>query len=80
MVVSTIKCPSCATEGRISFLSPDYEGPYTCWKCHALFSIKIQDGQLKSCQPLSREELQRQQEIEAMKAKFRRSPADKDKA
>jgi len=80
MVVSTIKCPSCATEGRISFVSPDYEGPYTCWKCHALFSIRIQDGQLKSCQPLSKEELQRRQEAEALKAKFRQRPSDKDKS
>jgi len=71
MTVSIIKCPSCAAESRISFVSPDYEGPYTCWKCHALFSITIQDGQLESCQPLSKEELQRRQEAEALKAKFK---------
>ena len=76
----TIKCPGCATEGRISFVDPDFEGPYTCWKCHGLFSIKVQAGQLTSCQPLSREEFQRQQEIEALKSQFRRSPADEDKA
>lgn len=76
----TIKCPSCATEGRISFVDPDFEGPYTCWKCHGLFSIKVQAGRLTSCQPLSREEFQRQQEIEALKSQFRRSPADEDKA
>ena len=76
----TIKCPSCATEGRISFVDPDFEGPYTCWKCHGLFSIKVQAGQLTSCQPLSREEFQRQQEIEDLKAQFRRNPSDEDKA
>ena len=76
----TIKCPSCATEGRISFVDPDFEGPYTCWKCHGLFSIKVQAGQLTSCQPLSREEFQKQQEIEALKAQFRRNPSDEDKA
>ena len=75
----TIKCPSCATEGRISFVDPDFEGPYTCWKCHGLFSIKVQAGQLTSCQPLSREDFQKQQEIEALKAQFRRNPSDEDK-
>ena len=78
MVVLTIKCPSCATEGSISFVDPDYEGPYACWKCHALFSIRIKDNQLESWQPLSKEELQRQQEAEALKAKFRRQPSDRD--
>ena len=72
MAVLMIKCPSCAAESRVSFVSSDYEGPYTCWKCQALFSITIQGGQLKSCQPLSKEELQRRQEAEALKAKFRR--------
>ena len=80
MALFIITCPSCAAESRISLVNPDYEGPYTCWKCHGLFSIRVEAGQLKSCQPLSKEELQRQQEIEALKAKFRRSPSDKDKA
>jgi hypothetical protein len=38
----------------------------------------MQDGQLKSCHPLSKEELQRRQEAEALKAKFRQRPSDKD--
>jgi|CryGeyStandDraft_7_1057128.scaffolds.fasta_scaffold197289_2 hypothetical protein len=78
MAVSKIKCPSCGTEGTLSLLNPDYEGPYTCWKCRALFSIRIQDGQLRSWQALSQEELQRRQEAEALKAKFRRHSLGKD--
>jgi hypothetical protein len=49
----------------------DYEGPFSCWKCHNLFSITIQGQQVKSWQPLSREEFQRQQEAEDLKAKLR---------
>ena len=78
MVALTIKCPNCATEGSISFVDLDYEGPYACWKCHALFSIRIQEGQLKSWQPLSKEELQKQQEAEALKAKFKQHPSGED--
>ena len=74
----TIKCPKCATEGRVSFIKPDYEGPYKCWKCQGIFSIKVQAGQVKSCEPLSPEDLQKIQEIEALKAKFSRNSPGKD--
>ena len=82
-----IECPKCKTEGNFSLADVSYEGPYKCWKCKALFTIKIKNDKLQSCEPLSQEELDRQQEekggqqedsdmqreIEALKAKFRRS-------
>lgn len=67
-----IKCPECETEGSISLADKIYEGPYRCWKCRGLFTINIENDMLKSCEPLSQEEFDRQQEIEALKAKFRR--------
>jgi len=70
----TIKCPKCGTEGSLSLVELTYEGPYRCWKCRELFSIKIEDNELKSCEPLSQEEFERIQEIEALKAKFRKPP------
>ena len=78
MVLMTIKCPVCATNGTISFLERDYAGPYKCWKCHGLFEITIHDGQLTSCQPLSEEELQKIQEAEDLRKKFSRSSEDND--
>lgn len=72
MATVKIKCPSCGTEGTLSLVETNYEGPYTCWNCRAYFFIKILDGQLKSLQALSQEELRRQQEVEALKARFRR--------
>ena len=73
-----IKCPECATEGKMSLVESIYEGPYKCWKCRALFTIKLENSELKSCEPLSQEELDREQEeldrqkeVEALKAKFR---------
>jgi DNA-directed RNA polymerase subunit RPC12/RpoP len=67
-----IKCPDCDTEGTISLLEADYNGPYRCWKCKKLFMIVLEGNELKSCEPLSDESLQKLQEIEALKKKFKR--------
>ena len=71
----TIKCPECDAETKLSFVDSSYEGPRRCWKCRSLFTIKIVNDELKSCEPLSEEEYERQQEIAAMKAKMRRNDA-----
>jgi len=66
-----IKCLKCGTEGSLSLVEVRYQGPYRCWKCRELFTIKIENNELKSCEPLSQEEFDRQQEIEDLKAKFK---------
>ena len=67
-----IKCPKCGTEGSMSLTDASYQGPYRCWKCRELFNIKMENNELKSCEPLSEEEFQKQQEIEDLKQKFKR--------
>jgi len=67
-----IKCPKCDSEGTISLLETDYNGPYRCWKCRELFFIILEDNELRSCEPLSDESLKKMQEIEELKKKFRR--------
>lgn len=67
-----INCPACDTVGTTSFVETRYSGPYKCWKCKALFTVEIEDGALKSCAPLSEEDFKKQQEIEALRAKFKR--------
>jgi DNA-directed RNA polymerase subunit RPC12/RpoP len=74
----TIKCPNCSSEGKVSFIKPDYEGPYKCWKCQKIFSIKVRGGQVISCEPLSADDLQRVQEIEALKSRYSKNPPAKD--
>jgi len=82
----TIKCPSCGTEGSQSLLEPTYRGPYRCWKCRELFSIRIENNQVMSFEPITEEQLKEQQaqhqqeeeqrqQIEALKARFRK-PSD----
>jgi len=66
----TITCPSCSTDGKFSVLDSGFDGPYKCWKCRELFSLKIENNKVVSCEPLSQEEFEKQQEVEALKAKF----------
>ena len=70
-MLAKIKCPKCETEGSLSLVESSYQGPYRCWKCRKLFTIKMLNNELKSCKPLNQEELDRQQEIEDLKAKFK---------
>jgi hypothetical protein len=67
-----IRCPKCQNDGTISLLEADYQGPYRCWKCREMFSIVLEDNKLTSCEPLSEEEFQKMQEVEALRKKFRR--------
>ena len=71
-MIVKIKCPKCGTEGSLSLVESNYQGPYRCWKCRELFTLKLENNELKSCEPLSKEEFDKLQEMEAMKAKFKR--------
>jgi transposase-like protein len=71
-----IKCPKCGTESSMSLTQPTYEGPYRCWKCKENFSIKIVGNKLESCEPLSQEEFERRQQLDALKAKLGKPPQD----
>ncbi|MFC1918475.1 hypothetical protein ACFLUN_00415 [Chloroflexota bacterium] len=66
-----VKCPKCQTDGSISIAELNYKGPYRCWKCRELFTIELANNELKSCEPLSQEEFDKQQELESLKAKFK---------
>lgn len=65
----------------MSLVEPRYEGPYRCWKCRALFTIELNDNELTFCEPLSEEELQKQQEMKAVQDKLKRQfPGRQDTA
>ncbi len=55
----TIKCPDCNTESILSLRDQHFQGPYRCWKCRALFTIVVDNNEIKSCKPLSQEEFER---------------------
>lgn len=68
-----IMCPECKTEGSFYLAESSYEGPYRCWKCRALFAIRMENNELKSFEPLSQEDFEEQQRIEALRAKFKKT-------
>lgn len=67
-----IKCPACQTEGTLSLIESSYDGPYRCWRCRALFTIELKNNEPISCEPLSEEDLQKQQEEKAIQDKLKR--------
>ena len=71
-MLTKIKCPKCNTDGTFSLSDPIFDGPYKCWKCRELFHVRIEHNVLKSCEPMSGDELEQFQQAEALKNKFRR--------
>jgi len=67
-----IKCSKCETDGSFSLADLVYEGPYRCWKCRELFIIKMKNNKLLSIEAISEEEFDRQMEIQALKARYRK--------
>ena len=65
-----IKCTRCGSEGALSLSDPSYEGPYRCWKCRELFTIRLEGNELKSCEPLSEADFEKQQEIHNLRSRF----------
>lgn len=72
--MQTIACPQCGQEIQVFLLESAYQGPLKCAKCKGLFKISIEGEKIKSWEPMTEEELKAAQEMEALKAKFRRSP------
>ena len=67
---SKIKCPKCGTEGQMSLTIEVYRGPYRCWKCHELFSLHLESGEVKSIEPLSQDDMQKLEQIRTLKDRF----------
>lgn len=64
-----IVCPACGTASAFFLAQTRYQGPYRCWKCSEYCTIKVGNGKLKSCQPLSQADYKRQQEKKAVRRK-----------
>ena len=68
----TMKCPKCDAESKLSFVGNSYEGPRRCWKCHELFTVVIRNNMLISCETLSQEDFEKQQNIKALQDKYKK--------
>ncbi|MBN1190552.1 MAG: hypothetical protein JXA46_12425 [Dehalococcoidales bacterium] len=51
-----IKCPACNSDSSFFIAKKVFQGPFRCWNCKALFSVKVKEGDLEFCEPLSQED------------------------
>jgi hypothetical protein len=56
----TIKCPACNTDSSFFIAKSVFQGPFRCWKCKALFNVKVKDSELQLCEPLSQEDFDKE--------------------
>ncbi len=56
-----VVCPRCNTEGSFSLTQDVFSGPFRCWKCRELFTIRIENGVLTSCETMT---VQQQQDFD----------------
>jgi len=59
-----IQCPGCGMKAGFLLAQSAYEGSFRCGKCRGLFTIRIANRKLKSIEPLSEEEFEKQQQVE----------------
>ncbi len=72
----TIKCPACNTDSSFFILKEVFQGPFRCWKCKALYTVKVRSGDLEICEPLSQEDFDKQKAAkEARKKKAKEKTA-----
>ncbi len=64
-----IKCSACNTDSSFFVAKNVFQGPFRCWKCKALFTIKVRDGEIQVCEPLSAEDFEKQKAAKAAKKK-----------
>ena len=72
----TIKCPACNTNSSFFIIKEVFKGPFRCWKCKALYTVKVRNGDLEICEPLSQEDFDKQKAAkEARKKKAKEKTA-----
>jgi hypothetical protein len=64
-----IKCPACNTDSSFFIAKKIFQGPFRCWKCKAMCTIKVRDGELEVCEPLSNEDFEKQKAEKEAKRK-----------
>ncbi|MFC1990217.1 hypothetical protein ACFLVW_06670 [Chloroflexota bacterium] len=66
-----IKCPACNTESGFFIAKNVFQGPFKCRECKAFFTIKVTNGELQLCEPLSQEDFDKQKAAKKAKKKER---------
>jgi hypothetical protein len=55
-----VKCPACSSDSSFFIAKTVFQGPFRCWKCKALFNLKVKNGEIQLLEPLSQEAFDKQ--------------------
>ncbi len=64
-----IKCPACNSDSSFFVIKDVFQGPFRCWKCKALFTLKVKEGEIQFCEPLKQEDFDKQKAEKAARRK-----------
>ena len=67
-----IKCPACNTDSSFFVAANVFQGPFKCRQCKAIFTIKVTDGKLQLCEPLSQEDFEKRKVAKEAKKKAKK--------
>jgi len=71
-----IKCPSCSSDSSFFVAKNIFQGPFRCWKCRSLYTLKVKNGAIEHFEPLSQEDFEKQKaEKEARRKKAKEKAA-----
>ncbi len=64
-----IKCPACSTDSSFFIAKNVFQGPFKCRQCKAFFTLKVENGKIQLCEPLSQEDFEKQKAAKEAKKK-----------
>ena len=70
-----IKCPACNSDSSFFVVKDVFQGPFRCWKCKALFTVKVRKGDLELCEPLNQEDFDKAKAAKEAKKKAKEKTA-----
>jgi acetyl-CoA carboxylase beta subunit len=71
----SVKCPACNSDSSFFFAKSVFQGPFRCWKCKALFTLKAKNGEIQLLEPLSQEDFDKQKAAKVAKKKSKEKTA-----
>jgi hypothetical protein len=68
-----VKCPSCSSDSSFFIAKNVFQGPFRCWKCKALFTLKVRNGEIQLLEPLSQEDFEKNKAARSKKKSAEKS-------
>lgn len=65
----SVKCPACSSDSSFFVAKSVFQGPFRCWKCKGLFSLKAQNSVIQLLEPLTQENFDKQKADKETKKK-----------